>query len=512
MTPIPVVDIFAGPGGLGEGFASLSGSNGARLFRLGLSVEKDEHAHTTLEMRSFFRQFSDEDRPTEYYDYLADPDPETRNRLFESFPTEARKAAQEAWRFEMSAANTSELEDRVSGVLRNCGDWVLIGGPPCQAYSLVGRARRAQEDRQSFEADPRHRLYTHYLTLIRRWRPAVFVMENVKGLLTARLGDRLVFDLMKEDLSCVDEDGEPSYLIMPLTESVVDWRHAQPMDYVIHSEDYGVPQARHRVVLLGVRRDVKRSPEILRPSSRSVNVREAIADLPRLRGSVSRHEQDSYEGWRGVLEGFVRNQMNGMPADVAQVMNRVVSGLASGDSLPTCAKTANDAPSVYSEWYRPPSLGSRLGNHESRAHMASDFWRYLFCTSFAQARGRSPFLKDFPASLLPDHANVQKGILDRHFADRFRVQIWSEPSTTVTSHIAKDGHYFLHPDASQCRSLTVREAARLQTFPDDYLFEGSRTQQYRQVGNAVPPLLARQIAAVVARLLGRSPGSSPTEV
>lgn len=131
--------------------------------------------------------------------------------------------------------------------------------------------------------------------------------------------------------------------------------------------------------------------------------------------------------------------------------------------------------------------------------MESDLHRYLFASSFAREEKRSPKLRDFPKALLPSHQNVDSD--SSPFDDRFRVQLRNQPSTTIVSHIAKDGHYYIHPEPSQCRSLTVREAARLQTFPDNYFFEGNRTEQYHQVGNAVPPLLARKIGEVVLRLL-----------
>ena len=135
--------------------------------------------------------------------------------------------------------------------------------------------------------------------------------------------------------------------------------------------------------------------------------------------------------------------------------------------------------------------------------MASDLARYLFAATFAHSQGYSPRLDVFPSKLLPDHLNVQLWSEAEAipFKDRFRVQCRDEPATTVVAHIAKDGHYYIHYDPSQCRSLTVREAARLQTFPDNYFFAGNRTEQYTQVGNAVPPLLAHKLARIVRSLL-----------
>jgi DNA (cytosine-5)-methyltransferase 1 len=133
--------------------------------------------------------------------------------------------------------------------------------------------------------------------------------------------------------------------------------------------------------------------------------------------------------------------------------------------------------------------------------MIEDLHRYAFAAAFADVFGRPPRLEDFPQALLPRHRNVARALRDGHFNDRFRVQVKGHPATTIVAHMAKDGHYYIHYDLTQCRSLTVREAARLQTFPDNYFFEGPRTEQYRQVGNAVPPLLARQIADIVADLL-----------
>jgi DNA (cytosine-5)-methyltransferase 1 len=156
------------------------------------------------------------------------------------------------------------------------------------------------------------------------------------------------------------------------------------------------------------------------------------------------------------------------------------------------------------KWFLDDRIGGAC-NHVSRPHMPRDLHRYLFAACYARVFQRSPELRDFPPGLLPKHKNIGNEKKKEYFDDRFRVQLANKPSTTVTSHMAKDGHYFIHYDEKQCRSLTVREAARLQTFPDNYFFSGTRTQQYVQVGNAVPPLLARQVAAIVFRVLRGRP-------
>lgn len=148
------------------------------------------------------------------------------------------------------------------------------------------------------------------------------------------------------------------------------------------------------------------------------------------------------------------------------------------------------------DWLLDRRLRS-VPNHHARRHMQSDLARYLFASVYAEILGASPKSEDYPRELAPKHGNWESG----KFADRFRVQLRGRPATTVTSHISKDGHYFIHPDPEQCRSLTVREAARIQTFPDNYIFKGNRTQQYTQVGNAVPPYLALRIGTALFSVL-----------
>lgn len=155
-------------------------------------------------------------------------------------------------------------------------------------------------------------------------------------------------------------------------------------------------------------------------------------------------------------------------------------------------------PNTFRKWFVDTRMHGYITNHSARAHIIEDLARYWFAANYRAEENRSPRTMDFPQPLWPAHANFTSG----KFADRFRVQGWGAPASTVTSHISKDGHYFIHPDPNQMRSLTVREAARLQTFPDNYHFVGTRTQQYTQVGNAVPPMLAYKLASVIEDLIG----------
>jgi DNA (cytosine-5)-methyltransferase 1 len=421
--------------------------------------------------------------------------------------------------------NHKKINDAIKGALgdRKRDEWVLIGGPPCQAYSLVGRSRNRGIEGYRLEEDERSNLYREYLKIINRFEPAVFVMENVKGLLSAKHNGNSIFEKIRSDLARPGKairSGQRSsrhYNIFSLVaSSISDDLFAQnllPTDYVIRSENYGVPQARHRVILLGVRSDIlqSRGPTALLRQDPPV-LRDVISDLPRLRSGLSK-EHDSLQAWRATIEKGSMEAIRVIRAEgmqeVANRMEMAVTSLqklelgrGSTWSIAPAPKAATGMNTSLRNWYQDPSGWRGVCNHESRGHIESDLLRYLFCACFSDAapdgKRRTPKAKEFPRVLAPAHANWKSG----DFADRFRVQVADMPATTITSHISKDGHYFIHYDPTQCRSLTVREAARIQTFPDNYFFIGSRTQQYVQVGNAVPPYLARQIAEIVADVLG----------
>lgn len=519
---VGVIDIFAGPGGLGEGFSSFESAPqaGSFPFELVVSAEMEVSAHATLRLRAFYRLLRRQQGEihADYWNFLnaqgADKAPSPAE-FFEGGQWRHlwKQAGEEALNLTLGEPSHNRvLFDRIKKTRDQYDEMVLIGGPPCQAYSLVGRARNRNVEGFHSRGDPRHFLYKQYLSILAEFKPAIFIMENVKGILTSKVGNKEMFSAIREDLAdpakalgrastgCVSDRYELLPIHVPhgaqggrTTDLVAD-----PSGFVIRCERHGAPQARHRVIIMGVRGDfakpgVARVPGLDMPSASS-KLESALAGLPGLRSGLSREADDPIRWFKAMNEerrqliGAIRSRL----PDVADVLESATPEVL----LPR--SSTRYAPG------RTSSLAGELRgrseivlNHATRGHMKSDLGRYMFCAAYAEARRRSPTSKDFPARLAPDHKNWGTGA----FVDRFRAQMRGEPSSTITSHLSKDGHAFIHWDPGQCRSLTVREAARLQTFPDDYLFLGNRTQQYVQVGNAVPPLIARQIARVVWSIL-----------
>lgn len=503
---IPVIDIFAGPGGLGEGFATYTPSTAKTepVFRIQASAEMDCDAACTLRLRAFFRMFPKGHAPKSYYDYAAGRRAEPWTKKTEP---EWLAACSEAMQLELGRKeHDSILRERIRGIVQKDQPWVLIGGPPCQAYSLVGRARNKGIVGYRAETDKRHFLYQHYLHIVRRYEPAAFVMENVKGILSSRVNDELMFPRILEDLSRPGGRHGPKYQIVPLllNGSEPSSKHS-PKEFVLRAEEFGVPQARHRVVLLGVAEGLHlRHAKFLTPADDKFSVGEVLGGLPSLRSGIT---DDDERDWRfiasEILQKAADSAISQEPAVAKELHTLSTKAVhqktdpgSGGRWMPKTAQS-DHIPSHLRSWLLDRRLDGIL-NHEVRAHMSADLVRYAYASAFAAIKGYSPRgAKEFPNGLYPAHKNWKSG----KFVDRFKVQLSQHPSSTVTSHLSKDGHYFIHPDPAQFRSLSVREAARLQTFPENYFFEGSRGAQYKQVGNAVPPWLARQIAATVYSLI-----------
>lgn len=498
--PIAIVDLFSGPGGLGEGFSSCLGSNNSRRYKIHLSIEKEPSAHKTLRMRAFLRRF--EAFPEEYYAWLNGKSAEPDWRVL--FPREWEAAEDEARCLELGTTEcASFLQDRIQAIRKlHGGRTVLIGGPPCQAYSLAGRSRNIGIVGYEAELDHRNFLYDEYVKVLGALAPAAFVMENVKGMLSAAIKGNAIFTKVMEDLR--NAGGNDNYRLFALTpETGRRSEDPRPKDFVVRTEEHGVPQARHRVIIVGLRKDVidglpNQIMPLLKRREHSVNVSMAIGAMPKMRSGISK--SDSGPGWASAIEEAiqrVRSAVDTMPPLDRDAILQQLSGVETeyrsitsrGGDIEEGLALPSDCPADLRAWLADPSL-ARLPQNETRGHMPSDLARYLFAACYVQVFGTSPKAAYFPTELAPQHRNWTSG----KFSDRFRVQVAGRPSTTITSHISKDGHYFIHPDPSQCRSLTVREAARLQTFPDNYVFLGNRTEQYVQVGNAVPPFLAHQIA------------------
>ena len=567
MKTIAAVDLFAGPGGLNEGFSQFASPD--VRFDVRLSIEKDPVACRTLRLRAFYREFRDKPVPLAFYEYIRGDSGKLKE--LQALP-EWAIADNHVRQWTLGSAHGTagfvsiqDLHQKISRALSGAKrDWVLLGGPPCQAYSLIGRARmtgigakirvaddpgeteKFRKQRESvFATDHRHTLYREYLRVVAVHQPAVFVMENVKGILSARVpiggeGENgplkyaRVFEQIQKDLrdpwKALAEDpdiaaltalnrefkrGAHAYKLFSFVlESKAALSGLEGPDFVIRAEKYGVPQTRHRVIVLGVRDDISCAHLPLTPATSSVSVRQMIEEMPLLRSgissdrdSVEKYGPDSPTSWRAAVKGEIQKTLEAvedpkLAKAIRQSLEDAERITCRGSDYVPLRELLLAVPDALRTLMTDRELGGVI-QHHSRSHMASDLARYLYLSASAakvDAKDQqTPTLDKWPKALLPKHANVRyqdrKRVVDG-FVDRFRVQSWDRPASTITSHIQKDGHYFIHPDPAQCRSLTVREAARLQTFPDNYYFEGNRTQQFGQIGNAVPPYLARSVAAI----------------
>ena len=409
--PLTFIDVFAGAGGLSEGFIQEG-------FEAVAHVEADVAACNTLRTRMAFHWLSGKGRLDVYADYLNGR--VTREELYGLVPPSIVGSVVNE---EISPRNMRRIYGRVESLLRGRKLDVLVGGPPCQAYSIMGRSR----DPKGMVEDKRNYLYKCYAQFLARYRPRRFVFENVMGLLSAR-----------------DECGNGYLEGMTRLFGRLGYETGVS---VLCAKDYGVLQNRRRVILVGHRRGEQGEypkPEKWWPN---VTVNEVFRDLPPLR---------SGEGHPG-------------PCRLARSRSAWQVRAGVRGTLPVT-------------W------------HQARPQTARDLEIYRIAVDkWNEGRQRLKY------SALPSHLKTHRN--GASFVDRFKVVAGDLPfAHTVVAHICKDGHYYIHPDIEQNRSITPREAARLQTFPDDYHFEGmngrpSRTHAFRQIGNAVPVLLSRGVAA-----------------
>ncbi|EJD65523.1 DNA (cytosine-5-)-methyltransferase [Scardovia wiggsiae F0424] len=406
------LDLFAGAGGLSEGFARVG-------YRPLAHIEMDEAACFTLKTRLAFNYLKNNQKDSIYNCYLKGEI--DRQFLYSKVPEQLLNSV---LNYEISVRNLSRIFGEVDNRLEGQHLDLIIGGPPCQAYSLVGRAR----DENSMTGDKRNYLYVLYAEFLKRYRPKYFVFENVIGLLSAK-----------------DIDGKLHFIKMQDLFSSIGYS----IEYdVLNAKDYGVLQNRKRIILIGKLGNHSKFYPNIPKGHFDCLVREIFTDLPKVK---------SGEGeWFAVKTSHYY-----------------------GEYLYAAGIKSYDRESVTQQCSRP--------NTEQDLEIYN-----RVVMSWNKERKRLRY------NDLPDRLRSQKNITS--FCDRFKVVADNLPySQTVVAHMSKDGHYFIHPDINQNRSLTPREAARLQTFPDNYYFESvsgkpSRTAAYRQIGNAVPVLLAEKIA------------------
>jgi len=332
------------------------------------------------------------------------------------------------------------IHDKIENIINKKQIDVLVGGPPCQAFSSVGRA----QDPHSMRNDPRNYLFKSYMEILEKYMPKVFVFENVSGLLSAKPNGNFIFPEIIADMS-------KYYNVCDEKESVL-----------LNSVHYGVPQIRKRVILIGVRKDL------------NIDVKEIYKSIKKTHYSPDMESKGEINTLKKYLT--VKDAIFDLPI--------LQAGEGEEDIFHKIEKK-ND----YLKIVRPNG-SNQLFNHVARKHNELDRERYKLLSK------NNWQLKEL-AEVRPDLIHHDP----KHFGNRYTVQTATKPGKTVVAHLYKDGNLFIHPDSKQSRTFTVREAARIQSFPDDFKFVGSRTNQFKQVGNAVPPLMAKQIAKAIKKFI-----------
>ncbi len=414
MKKISYIDLFAGAGGLSEGFI-------ANDFEHVAHIEKNAEACQTIKTRLSYHYLREEGNLDFYNAYLKKEI--SQSDFYNKIPSEILNSVI------CKEMHIDDFEALCTQINASTVD-VIIGGPPCQAYSIVGRAR--QRDTGKKEADPRLFLYQIYGEFLKKFKPKLFVFENVPGILSAKtVGGKKFIENIKAEFQTLDYEMEFQTL---------------------NSAEFGVLQNRHRVIIIGWQKHLNLSYPDFSEWKKSISEytinNDLFADLPKIQ---------SGEKWDSV-------EYAAPPTDYLRQ-----SGLRTEKDLLT--------------WHI-----ARMNNENDK-----EIYRLVHNEWFK--KGKRTIYKNLPNRLI-----TQKNT--KSFQNRFCVVEGDKSAShTVVAHIAQDGHYYIHPDLEQNRSITVREAARLQSFPDNFYFEGSRTSAFSQIGNAVPPLFASAIAKAIKKIL-----------
>ncbi|MEI6754529.1 MAG: DNA cytosine methyltransferase [Paludibacter sp.] len=408
MKKLTFIDLFSGAGGLSEGFIRAG-------FEPLVHVEMNVAACDTMRTRAAFHYLKENDRIEEYYEYLKGNI--SRSDFWKSIPEHVINSVINK---EISPETLPYIFENIDSQLDNKEVDLVIGGPPCQAYSIAGRAR----DPKGMVDDPRNHLYKYYVEFLKRYNPKMFVFENVPGILSANNGAYLdlIFDAVKEAGYCLDKR-------------------------ILNARNFGVLQDRKRVIIIGWKKEFNFQYPIFEDNITQFTINDLFSDLPNIQNG---------QGSFGVV-------------NYANVTNPYLKD----KKIRNCVDFTTQ--------------------HIARPNNENDLEIYqIAIEKWINERKRLNY-SELPERLIK-HNNTHS------FLNRFQVVDPFGVSHTIVAHIAMDGHYYIHPDKDQCRSITVREAARIQSFPDDYFFEYSRTAAFKQIGNAVPVLMAEGIAEKIKGL------------